>query len=106
MRSGNEILEWVVEKRGDETGFEWCVKERGKDRYCWRARVMSRNEEEEGEKLFVWTALLRLNAYPLVRVIVVREGMSDCEDGVIGNTLQSDDLRILECPAVFSFSSE
>lgn len=24
--------EWVVEKRGDETGFEWCVKERGEER--------------------------------------------------------------------------
>ena len=67
---------------------------------------MSRNEGEEGEELFVWTALLRLNAYPLVRVTVVREGMSDCEDRVIGSTLQSGDLRILECPAVFSFSSE
>lgn len=43
--------EWVVEKRGDETGFEWCVKERGEERYCRRAGVMSTNEEEEEEGL-------------------------------------------------------
>ena len=29
------------------------MKERGKERYCWRAGVMSRNEGEEGEELFV-----------------------------------------------------
>ena len=67
---------------------------------------MSRNEGEEEETLFVWTALLRLNAYPLVRVTVVREGMSDCEDRVIGSTLQSDGTRILECTTGFPFSSE
>ena len=34
---------------------ESCVKERGEERYFWRAGVMSRNEgEEEGEELFVW----------------------------------------------------
>ena len=54
----------------------------------------------------MWTALLRLNAYPLVRETVVREGMPAFEDRVIGSTLQSGDLRILECPVVFSFSSE
>ena len=32
--------------------------------------------------------------------------MSVCEDRVIGNTLQSDDTRILECPNIISFSSE
>ena len=32
---------------------ESCVEERGKERYCWRAGVMSRNEGEEGEALFV-----------------------------------------------------
>ena len=37
---------------------EGCVKERGKERYCWRAGVMSRNEEEEEEELFVWTVFL------------------------------------------------
>ena len=67
---------------------------------------MSRNEGEEGEELPVWMFFLFLNAYPLVRVTVVREGMSDCEDGVRGHTLQSDGTRTLECPAVFSFSSE
>ena len=33
---------------------ESCVKERGEERYCWRAGVMSRNEGDEGETLFVW----------------------------------------------------
>ena len=37
---------------------------------------------------------------------MVREGMSVCEDRVIGNTLQSDDTRIVECPTVFTISSE
>ena len=36
----------------------------------------------------------------------MREGMSACEDRVIGKTLQSDDTRIEECATVFSFSSE
>ena len=31
---------------------ESCVKERGK-KYCWRAGVISRNEKEEEEVLFV-----------------------------------------------------
>ena len=29
------------------------MKERGEERYSWRAGVMSRNEGEEGEKLLV-----------------------------------------------------
>ena len=29
------------------------MEERGKERYCWRAGVMSRDEGEEGEGLFV-----------------------------------------------------
>ena len=33
----------------------------------------------------------------LRRVTVVREGMSVGEDGVMGNTLQRDDTRIVEC---------
>ena len=32
---------------------------------------------------------------------MVREGMSVCEDRVIGNTLQSDGTRIKECNTVF-----
>ena len=32
---------------------ESCVKERGKERYCWRAGVMSRNEGKEEETLLV-----------------------------------------------------
>ena len=81
------------------------MEERGKERYCWRAGVMSRNEGEEEEGLFVWTVFLHLNAYFLSRLTVVREGMSVCEGRVIGNTLQSDETKIVECPTVF-FSSE
>ena len=58
---------------------------------------MSRDEGEEEEGLFVWMVFLRLKAHLLVRVTVVREGMSVCEDEVIGNTLQSDVTRIAEC---------
>ena len=32
---------------------ESCVEERGEERYSERAGVMSRNEGEEGEELFV-----------------------------------------------------
>ena len=41
------IKNWVngLEKR--------CVKEGGKERYCWRAGVMSRNEREAEEGLLV-----------------------------------------------------
>ena len=85
---------------------ESCVKERGEERYCWRAGVMSRNEGEEGEELFVWMVFLYLKAVFLLRVTVVREGMSVCEDRVIGNTLQSDDTRIEECKPVIPFSCE
>ena len=55
---------------------------------------MSRNEGEEEEELFVWMVFLHWKAYLLTRVTVVREGMSACEDRVIGNTLQSDGTRI------------
>ena len=44
---------------------ESCVEERGYLRYSRRAGVMSRNEGEEGEKLFVWIVFLYLNASPL-----------------------------------------
>ena len=43
---------------------------------------------------------------PFTRVTVVREGMSDCDKRVIGDTLQSDDTRMTECVTVPSFSSE
>ena len=82
------------------------MKEKGEDRYCWRAGVMSRNEEEEGVGLFVLTVFLHLKAQPLIRVTVVREGMSACEDRVIGNTLQSDRTRTAECVTETPFSSE
>ena len=67
---------------------------------------MSRNEGEEGETLLVWMIFLHWNAFVLSRVTVVREGMSVCEDRVMGNTLQSDDTGIEECTTVISFSSE
>ena len=67
---------------------------------------MSRNEGEEGEALFVWMVFLNLKAYSLLRVTVVREGMSICEGRVIGNTLKSDGTRKLECPTAAPFSSE
>ena len=38
----------------NENGMdEECVKEREDERYCWRAGVMSRNEGEKEETLFV-----------------------------------------------------
>ena len=85
---------------------ESCVKERGEERYCRRAGVMSRNEGKEGEELFVWMVFLHLKARILSRETIVREGMSVCEDRMIGKTLQSDGTRIVECITVFSFSSE
>ena len=57
---------------------------------------MSRNEGEEEERLFVLTVFLHLKAYLLLRVTVVREGMSVGEDRVIGSTLQSDGTRTVE----------
>ena len=67
---------------------------------------MSRNEGEEEEELFVWMVFFSLKAYFLHRVTVLREGMSVCEDRVIGNTLQSDNTRTVECSTVHFFSSE
>ena len=42
----------------ERTDGESCMKEREKERYCWRAGVISRNEGEEGEILFVWVFFL------------------------------------------------
>ena len=68
---------------------------------------MSRNEGGWGEELFVWMAFLYLKANILLRVTVVREGMSVCEDRVIGDTLQGDETRILVCPTdIITISSE
>ena len=67
---------------------------------------MSRNEREEEEELLVWTVFFSEKAHPMVRITVVREGMSVCEGRVMGNTLQSDDTRIAECPTVIPFSSK
>ena len=82
------------------------MKERGKQRYFWRAGVMSRNERMEEKQLSVMTAFLIEKAYLSLRATVVREGMSVGEDRVIGSTLQIDGTRKAECPTVTSFSSE
>ena len=67
---------------------------------------MSRNEGEKGEELFVWRVFFSLKVIPLLRVTMVREGMSVCEARVTWNTLQSDDTRRAECITVISSSSE
>ena len=54
----------------------------------------------------MWMVFLYLKARFLSRETVLREGMSDCEDRVIGNTLQSDGTRMLESITVIPFSSE
>ena len=61
-----------------------CVKEREYFRYCWRGGVMSRNERMEEKQLSVMTAFFIEKACILLRVTVVREGMSVCEGRVIG----------------------
>ena len=99
-REGNEV--WMI--RLERIDTESCVEERGKERYCWRAGVISRNEGEEIQILLIWTVLLHSNAWG--KVTAVREGMSICEDRMIGNTLQSDGTRIAECTTVIPFSSE
>ena len=53
-REGYEVRMTHLERMDGES----CVEERGKERYCWRAGVMSRNEGEEEERLFVWTVFL------------------------------------------------
>ena len=58
--------------------------------------MISRNEGEEEEGLFLWTVFFSVKAYLLLRVTVVREGMSVGEERVIGSTLQSDGTRIVE----------
>ena len=102
--NGELVLMEIVQRNG--MSDERFVEERGKERYCWRAGVMSRDEGEEGEGLFVWTVFFSLKAYLLSRVTVVREGMSVCEGRVNGSTLQSDGTRIMECTTVIPFSSE
>lgn len=44
---------------------------------------MSRNEGDEEMELLARTILLHLKAYSLLRVTVVREGISSSEDRVI-----------------------
>ena len=41
--------------------------------------MISRNEEGEEEELFVWRVFFSEKASDLLRVTVVREGMSECE---------------------------
>ena len=92
--NGELVLMEIVQRNG--MSVERFVEERGKERYCWRAGVMSRNEGEEEERLFVWAVFFFVKALSLLRVTVVREGMSMSEDRVIGNTLQSDGTRKAE----------
>ena len=80
--NGELVLMEIVQRNG--MSDERFVKERGKERYCWRAGVMSRNDGEEGEGLFVLTVFLCLKALLLSRATVVREGMSVCEGRVNG----------------------
>lgn len=54
------------------------------------------NERAEVEELFVLTVIISVKAKPPLRATIVREGMSACEEKVIGNTLQSDGMRILK----------
>ena len=63
LLKGNElsICVWVP-FRLQQWGRGECVKERGEDRYCCRAGVMSRNEGEEEEGLFVLMDFLHLKA--------------------------------------------
>ena len=67
---------------------------------------MSRNEGEEEEALLVWMVFFFAKAWSSSRETLVREGMSVCEDRVIGNTLQSDGTRKAECVTVMPFSSK
>ena len=50
---GGEVMKGVLLREREVCMAEGCVKERRKERYCWSARVMSRNEGEEGKKLLV-----------------------------------------------------
>ena len=67
---GNCRSVWCDDKEGYEMRIthleridgESCVKERGEERYCWRAGVMSRNEGEEEAELLVWMVFLYLKA--------------------------------------------
>ena len=49
--NGELVLMEIVQRNG--MSVERFVEERGKERYCWRAGVMSRDEGEEEEELFV-----------------------------------------------------
>ena len=57
---------------------------------------MSMNERAEVEELFVLTVIISVKAKPPLSATVVREGMSVCEEILIGNTLQSDSMRIMK----------
>ena len=73
-----EVMKGVLLREREGYMAEGCVKERGEERHCWRAGVMSRNEEEEEEELFVWMVFLLVKARLWSRITVVREGMSVC----------------------------
>ena len=81
------------------------MEQRDEEGMYFARAPMSRNEGEEEEELFVWMVFVYLKAYSMLRVTVVREGMSAGEDRGVGKTLQSDGTRILEC-ATIPFSSD
>lgn len=81
------------------------MEERGNDRYCKRVGLTSRNEGERIRELFVWTVFFFEKAFDMQRDTIETAGMSVCEDRAIGNTLQKDGTRILEC-ATLPKSSE
>mgnify|MGYP000362211301 FL=1 len=66
---------------------------------------MSRNEGDEEMELLVRTFFLHLKTNSVLRVTVVREGMSIGEDREKRNTLQNDGRRTVEYAIVFSISS-
>ena len=66
---------------------------------------MSRNEGDEEMELLVRTFFLHLKTNSVLRVTVVREGMSIGEDREKRNTLQNDGRRTVVYAIVFSISS-
>ena len=66
---------------------------------------MSRNEGDEEMELLVRTFFLHLKTNSVLRVTLVREGMSIGEDREKRNTLQNDGRRTVEYAIVFSISS-
>ena len=67
---------------------------------------MSRSERKEEDVLLVCCITTPLKARLLVRVTVVRDGMSINKDRVMRNTLQNDGCSKEECPTVITIINE